>query len=420
MTPSVRVNLDRLTGELDRLAAFSDAEPPAVTRVLFTPPDLAARAFLKELFAGAGLDVTEDPAGNVFARWQGQDPSLPAVATGSHADAIPHSGRYDGTVGVLGALEAIRALQAAGCRPARSIELVLFTSEEPTRFGIGCLGSRLLSGMLSPTRAAGLKDAGGRTFDEVRQEAGYCGSLDAVRLRVGHYAAFVELHIEQGPLLEQEQVPIGVVTAIAAPALLRVEVQGAGGHAGTVLMSQRHDALCGAAETILSIETAARTSGSLDTVATVGVCNVHPGASNSIPSRVTLEIDIRDIDLERRDRVVEQIKQTMASKLGQRGLDIRADTLNADPPARCGQRVIDAVQGACRQLGLNCKAMVSRAYHDSLFMARVCPTGMIFIPCRAGVSHRPDEYSGPEAMGLGVQVLALTLLELAGTASFAI
>src|SRR5262249_21622347 len=157
---------------------------------------------------------------------------------------IPYAGRYDGTVGVLGALEAVRALRVAGWRPRRSVELVLFTSEEPTRFGIGCLGSRLLSGSLAPAAAAALRDAGGSTFEEVRRQAGCSGELADVPLPVGCYAAFVELHIEQGPLLEREQIPIGAVTAIAAPAALRVRLEGEGGHAGAVLMPDRKDALC--------------------------------------------------------------------------------------------------------------------------------------------------------------------------------
>src|SRR5437016_3115572 len=163
----ITVDASRLGRELDELAVFSDAEAPAVTRVLYTDADLRARAFLKKLCAAAGLTVREDAIGNLFARWPGSDPSLPAVGTGSHADAIPHSGRYDGTVGVLGGLEAIRALQAAGFRPKRSIELVMFTSEEPTRFGIGCLGSRLLSGTTSADVVRQLKDSDGNTVDEV-------------------------------------------------------------------------------------------------------------------------------------------------------------------------------------------------------------------------------------------------------------
>ena len=411
--PTVAVDMSRLTAELETLARISDAEFPAVTRVLFTKPDRDAREWLYGLLTEAELVVREDPVGNIFARWPGSDPSLPAVGTGSHIDAIPFSGMYDGTVGVLGGLEAIRSLQRAGFRPRRSIELLMFTSEEPTRFGIGCVGSRLLAGTLDPAKAAGLRDNSGDTLDEIRREADCDGELAEVRLPKDHYAAFVELHIEQGPILETEGLPIGAVTAIAAPAALRVVIEGEGGHAGAVLMPFRKDALCAAAEIVLAVEKAGKSTGRIDTVATTGLCQVHPGACNSIPSKVTLEIDIRDTDLESRDRVVEEVRAAVVASCRIRGLNAAVDVLNADPPATAGAEIIRAIEGASKSLGLACKPMVSRAYHDSLFMARVCPTSMIFIPCKGGVSHRPDEYSSPDAIGAGVAVLALTLAELA-------
>ncbi len=409
------VDFVRLGDELERLARFSDAEHPAVTRVVFSDADLKARKFVREQCSAAGLTVREDAVGNMFARWTGSEPALAVVGTGSHIDAIPHSGRFDGTVGVLGGLEAIRALKAAGFVPRRSIELLMFTSEEPTRFGLGCLGSRLLSGSLGPEAAAMLKDSGGATLDEVRLQVGFAGSLGDVCLPANYYAAFVELHIEQGPLLERTGVPIGAVTAIAAPASLRVELQGEGGHAGAVLMPQRRDALCAAAEIITAVEAAAKATGSADTVATTGVCRVHPGAINSIPSQVALEIDIRDTDKPARDECVANVRKAIASIASRRSIQAAVTVLNADPPAEADQRVVQAIMSACRELRLGCNPMVSRAYHDSLFMARICPIGMIFIPCKDGISHRPDEYSSPEAIGHGVEVLALALAELAAS-----
>ena len=408
----IEVDQVRLNSEIEALALISAAEAPVVTRVVFTPADLKARAWLKDRCAEAGLSLRHDAVGNTFARWVGSDPAAPAVGTGSHIDAIPNAGRYDGVVGVLGGLEAIRALQRAGYCPKRSIELLVFTSEEPTRFGIGCLGSRLLSGTLTPEAAARLKDSDGASLDEVRVEAGIRGGLNEVRLGSGYYKAFVELHIEQGPLLELKKIPLGVVTSIAAPASLRVTIEGAGGHAGGVLMPDRRDALCAAAELILAIENAARSSGAPDTVATVGMCDVFPGAVNSIPSRVRLSVDIRDTDLARRDGAMKALESAIESISGARQVAIQTELLNADAPADCSPAVIQALSQACARHNFDFLPMVSRAYHDSLFMSLITPTGMLFIPCRNGYSHRPDEYASPEDIARGTLVLAETLAAL--------
>jgi ureidoglycolate amidohydrolase len=406
------VHEDRISRELETLASFSDAPAPAVTRVVFSDPDRQTRAWLKQLCHETELIIREDAVGNMFARWPGSSPDLPAVASGSHIDAIPHSGRYDGTVGVLGALEAIRALKRAGVRPRRSIELVLFTSEEPTRFGIGCLGSRLLSGVLDPARAASLRDREGASLDQLRASAGFSGELASVKLPRGYYHAFVELHIEQGPLLEQAKIPLGIVTAIAAPATLRFEIEGEGGHAGAVLMPDRRDAFLAAAEIALAVESSVKATGAVDTVGTVGLCDIFPGAVNSIPSRVSMLADVRDIDLARRDRALADLRARAHAIAGARGVEIGIEVLNADAPAEASPIVVDALREAAANQGEAYQTMVSRAYHDSLFMAQVSPFGMLFIPCRAGVSHRPDEFAASEDIACGVRVLAEALASL--------
>jgi len=410
---NIAIDHQRLNSEIESLAQISEAAPPAVTRVVFTPRDLEARAWLRDKFAEAELQVRQDAIGNTFARWVGADDKAPAVGTGSHVDAIPNAGKYDGVVGVLGGLEAIRALQRAGFCPARSMELILFTSEEPTRFGIGCVGSRMLSGTLSPEAARLLKDSNGDSLEDVRQKAGMQGALASVRLAGGHYSAFVELHIEQGPLLERAGVPLGIVESIAAPASFQMVIEGAGGHAGAVLMPVRKDALCAASELVLAIEEAARSSGSNDTVATVGICDVFPGAVNSIPSRVRLTLDARDTDLARRDKVLERIRRKAEDIARKREVSVKLEMVNADAPAACSPKVVDALEGACRKHGVRFQKMVSRAYHDSLFMSRIAPAGMLFIPCRNGYSHRPDEFASPEDIARGTLVLAETLAQLA-------
>jgi len=409
---NLEIDSDRLLSEIEALALISEAEPPVVTRIVFSSADMRARAWLIERCKVAGLVVRQDAVGNTFARWQGSAAAAPAVGTGSHIDAIPNAGKYDGVVGVLGALEAMRALQRAGFRPRNSVELLLFTSEEPTRFGIGCLGSRLLSGSLSADAARKLVDKNGESLDQVRRSAGLDGELAEVELPGGYYKAFIEMHIEQGPVLERERVPLGLVTRIAAPASARVSIEGEGGHAGAVLMPDRRDALCAASELILTIENAARTSGSADTVATVGMCEVFPGAINSIPSQVRITMDVRDTDLARRDGVMRSIEVAAKQISECRNVLIRTELLNADAPAECAPSVIDALAASCRKHGQKFLPMISRAYHDSLFMARIAPVAMLFIPCRHGYSHRPDEYASIEDIARGTLILAETLAGL--------
>jgi len=411
-TTQPHIDRDRLVSDLETLASFSDDTPPGISRLVFADADQRARAWLKSQCSEAGLAVREDAVGNMFARWVGARPQLAAIGTGSHIDAIPHSGKFDGTVGVLGALEAIRALQQSGFQPQRSIELLLFTSEEPTRFGLGCLGSRMLSGGLNSDADTRLKDAEGNTLAQLRAAAGFQGSLDQVRLPEGYYAAFVELHIEQGPLLEKEGLPVGIVTSIAAPAALRIAIEGEGGHAGGVLMPDRKDAFCAAAEIVLAVEERARATGSIDTCGTVGKCQIYPGAVNSIPSRVEMDVDVRDTDEQRRNRVLREIEQACVQVAARRNVQIRVTPINADAPATCSPRVINAMVEAAEENGLPYQKMVSRAYHDSLFMARIAPVGMVFIPCRGGVSHRPDEYAAPQEIENGAKVLASTLARL--------
>jgi N-carbamoyl-L-amino-acid hydrolase len=410
---SLTIDRDRLLAEIDTLATFSDAEAPAVTRIVFTPTDLKARAWMKARCEEAGLTVRHDAIGNIFARWNGSDTTAAVVGTGSHIDAIPNAGKYDGVVGVLGGLEAIRALRKSGFTPRHSIELLIFTSEEPTRFGIGCLGSRLLSGTLSPEAARKLVDSDSNSLDNVRGAAGFGSDLEKVKLPTEYFKAFIELHIEQGPLLERQQIPLGIVTKIAAPASLRIVIEGAGGHAGGVLMPDRRDALCAAAELILAIESAARSSGAMDTVATVGICEVFPGAVNSIPSRVRLSVDIRDTDLKRRDAVMQKLQTACDEVSAERQVSIQTELLNADAPADCAPAIIEAISKSCRQHDLSFLSMVSRAYHDSLFISRIAPAGMLFIPCRNGYSHRPDEYAHPDDIVRGTLVLAETIADLA-------
>jgi hydantoinase/carbamoylase family amidase len=406
--------MKRIHEELEKLATFSESENPSVTRILYTKEDLAARAYFISVCEAEGLTIRVDAIGNTFARWEGTDTSLSAVGTGSHIDAIPLSGQYDGTVGVFGGLAAIRYLKSIGFKPTRSIEILLFTAEEPTRFFIGCLGSRMLSGQLNAQDAEKLADKDGLFLNEVRTKAGFTGDLNNVALTKDFYHAFVELHIEQGPRLEKEGLDIGIVTKIAAPSSLRVKLTGEGGHAGAVLMPIRKDAGVAGAEIMMAVERIARESASEDTVATTGIFDILPRAVNSIPKEAYLEIDLRDTNIETRNKALSDLQNEIAEICTRRNIQYTIEMVNCDPPAICDEKIVSVVESVANELHYTSKKMVSYAYHDSLFMAQLFPTTMIFIPSKGGVSHRPDEYSSPEEIEKGVMVLALTLKELAG------
>ncbi|CAL8463817.1 g3351 [Coccomyxa elongata] len=415
------VSGEEVVAQLLHLATFSDDPNPAVTRIVFTKNDLLARGYVKELMAAAGLKIREDPMGNIFGRWEGSNVSTGAVVTGSHADAIPLAGAYDGTLGVIGPIAAVAALRRAGFRPRAPIDVLMFTSEEPTRFGLGCIGSRGMAGELTAALLDEKLDVNGTSFQAASTAAGYGGAshqeiLEGTRIKEGAVAAFVELHIEQGPLLEKEGTQLGIVTAIAAPAALRVFFSGDGGHAGALLMPYRNDAGLAAAEVALAVEAAVLKTGAIDAVGTTGLFEIGPNTVNSVPREAKLEIDIRDINKDRRDAIVASVLKTVEEVAKRRKVRHRVEIINQDAPAICSDKVIAAATEAAEALGGSHKRMVSRAYHDSLFMARFAPTGMIFIPCRGGWSHRPDEFASPADIERGVKALALTLAKLAGSA----
>ncbi|KAG1660010.1 hypothetical protein FOA52_009830 [Chlamydomonas sp. UWO 241] len=418
------VDGDKIVAQLTKLALFSDDTDArdgmtAVTRVLFTATDMEARGYTKQLMTAAGLTIREDALGNIYGRLAGSDPKAGSVLTGSHNDAIPLAGMYDGTVGVIAAIEALAALQAAGYKPKRPLEVLMFTSEEPTRFALSCVGSRAMAGTLSPEYLKSKLDVNGTDFLTAANAVGYGGkSYEAILkdalVPKGQVDFFVELHIEQGPELEAQGLDIGIVSAIAAPAALSVEFHGDGGHAGAQLMPLRNDAGLAAAELALAVEAATLATEDPNSVGTTGKVLISPGAVNSVPRDAVLGIDIRDTDGARRDTIVAKVLAAAAEIAARRNVRHSVSIVNQDPPAACSDEVQAAAKRASDSLGLKSRSMVSRAYHDSLFMARIAPTAMIFIPCRNGWSHRPDEFSTPEAIAAGAHVLALTIADLSG------
>jgi hydantoinase/carbamoylase family amidase len=335
------------------------------------------------------------------------------VLTGSHIDTTLNAGRYDGVVGVVGAIAALERLRERGVELARPVEVVAWAGEEP-RFGTGCIGSRCAAGLLDRDDLDRLTDRTGVTFAAALRAAGFEPEMvggAVIEPRTVH--ALVELHIEQGAVLETAGVPIGVVTAIAAPHDVRVIFEGAATHSGATPMHLRRDALAGAAEWMSALESLARKSSSGTTVATVGVLVVAPGAINVVPGSVMLEVDVRDSDEYARSGVVSEALVLAADIAGRRGLDVRVDQIVEDAPVGCAPAVVAAIEAACDRLGTAHTRMISGAYHDAMILGARVPIGMLFVPSVGGVSHHPDEFTSAEDIELGVEVLAESLAELA-------
>jgi hydantoinase/carbamoylase family amidase len=404
-----------LHAAIDRLAEFND-DPRAggITREVFTPTYRQALEWVAEQMRAAGMETRLDAIGNLWGLWEGRDPLAPRVISGSHIDTTLNAGRYDGVVGVLGAIEAVDRLRDDGFTPQRTVEVVAFAGEEP-RFGTGCIGSRVVVGALGPEDAPTLCDRHGVSLAQALQEFGLPPErIGDAQLDPSTVHAFVELHIEQGLVLETHGEQIGVVTAIAAPHDFRLAVRGAATHSGATPMALRRDALAGAAEIMMVLERLARESASGTTVGTVGVMRVRPGAINVVPGEVELDVDIRDCDDAAREAVVDGVIAAARQIAERRDLLVDVEPIVEDKPVRCAESVIDAAQEACTRLGVSFRRMVSGAYHDAMILGAAVPIGMVFVPSRGGVSHHPDEYTAPEQLEVGVRVLARVLERLAG------
>ena len=406
--------IDDLHSRIVQLARFNaDVAAGGITREIYTAEYAQATEYVSELMRDAGLEVRLDAAGNLFGRWAGRSPELPRVLTGSHYDTTLNAGRLDGVLGVLGAIEAVRRLRRAGFAPRRTIEIVGFAGEEP-RFGAGCLGSRAMTGQLSREDLDAARDRNGISIAEAMRASGFDPDRIAeARIVPEEVYALVELHIEQGSVLETDGLPVGVVEHIAAPHDHRVTLTGMARHAGSTPMTMRRDALAGAAEIVLAVERLARGSASGTTVGTVGVLDLEPGAINIIPGQVVMDIDVRDRDLAVRDAVVAELHDLIDAVARDRELDVSVETITHDVPQACAPRVVDAVRGACEALEIPHRGMVSGAYHDSMVLGAQVPMGMIFVPSIDGISHHPDEDTDPEHLDLGVAVLTATLERLA-------
>jgi allantoate deiminase len=404
---------ERLWRRISDLGEIGKGEEGGVTRLSFTDEERAAKDLVASYMEEAGLSVYEDAAGNLFGRREGGDPDLPAVLIGSHVDSVYNGGTFDGPLGMLAGIEVLQTMEEQGLETEHPVEVVVFTDEEGVRFSFGMIGSRALAGKLTPEDLTSYKDENGVSIAEAMRAYG----LDPEKIQEAarpedSIKAYVELHIEQGRVLENEDLPAGVVTGIAGPVWLRFFLEGETGHAGTTPMNLRRDALAAAAEVMGLIEAGAAENGT--SVGTVGQLEVEPGGINIIPGKARFSLDLRDIDEGVRDRAEDRILEEAEEACHRRGVRLEIETLQRLAPAPCSDLVRSAAERACEKLGIRPYALPSGAGHDGMQLTDLCPMGMIFVRSKNGVSHNPHEWSSQEDCAAGANVLHWTVLDLAG------
>jgi len=385
-------------------------EPGRLTRLTWGPAWREAVGLVHGWMEEAGLPTRLDAVGNLMGRREGRRAGTPALLLGSHLDTVIDAGRFDGVLGVLLALAAVEELEVREKRPAFALEVVAFADEEGVRFPCALTGSRAMAGTLDPA-VLGLTDRDGTTLAEALRACGLDPEgLAACARRPGEILGFLEAHIEQGPVLEQEGVAVGLVEAIVGATRLEVQVEGRTGHAGTVPMRLRRDALAGAAEMVLAVERLAR--GTEGLVATVGRLEVLPGAVNTIPGRVRFTIDLRSPEDGERTRVLADLEARLEEIACGRGLALQVVTTHEARAVRSDPKLLDALARAQARLGLPERRLVSGAGHDAMAIAAIAPVAMLFVRCREGISHDPAEYAAPADIEAALAVLVETLVLL--------
>jgi len=359
----------------------------------------------------AGLSVYQDSVGNLFGRREGRNPEAPVVLIGSHVDSVYDGGNFDGPLGVLAGVEVVQTLNEQNINTEYPVEVVAFTDEEGARFSFGMIGSRALAGTLTAEDLQH-EDKDGTSIAEAMKNRGLDpGSFGDATRGSGSIKAYVELHIEQGRVLEKEDLPIGIVKGIAGLLWLQFVLEGEAGHAGSTPMSLRRDALVTAAHVMRSIEAHASDTGTA--VGTVGQLNLSPGGINIIPGRVEFTLDLRDLDEQVRDGVERRITEEARRLCEERGMGLSIDTLQRVAPTLCSEMIQNAAKGACEELGLEPYFLASGAGHDGMQLKDLCPIGMIFVRSKDGISHNPAEWSSKEDCAHGANVLYHTVLDLA-------
>jgi N-carbamoyl-L-amino-acid hydrolase len=405
--PPPAANAERIQKRIKALSAFGANPEGGVSRVAFSAADIAGREYIKSLMRDAGLEVRVDTAGNIIGRRAGTDPSLPVIMSGSHIDSVPGGGNYDGDVGVIGAIEVAQLLHEHRLVTRHPLEVVSFTDEEG-----GLIGSLAMTGRMSPGSLDVMSHSGMTVRDGIRAVGGDPDRLESARRKAGDLKAFIELHIEQGAILDEEDLDIGVVEGIVGIRWWDVTVAGVANHAGTTPMNKRRDAMVSAAELALAVNRVA-TSMAGRQVATIGKIRAEPGAPNVIPGKVVMSLEIRDLAADRMQLVFDAI-ETEANKIAMtRQTPVSFSEVDvALAPAPTDERMRRIIASSAESLGLTHKSMPSGAGHDAQDMTHIAPTGMIFVPSVGGISHAPKEFTSSEDMANGVNVLLRTVLAI--------
>jgi N-carbamoyl-L-amino-acid hydrolase len=407
----IRANPDRIEQRIKALSAFGANSEGGVSRVAFSDADLAGRAYIRDLMREAGLSVRMDTAGNIIGRREGSEPNLPVIMFGSHIDSVPGGGNYDGDVGVIGAIEVIQLLEDNAIRTRHPLEVVCFTDEEG-----GLIGSRAMIGEIGDATLGVVSHSGMTIGEGIRAVGGDPNRLDLAERRLGELKAFIELHIEQGAILHEENIDIGVVEGIVGIRWWDVTIEGLANHAGTTPMNRRSDAMVTAAEYILAVNRVA-TSMSGRQVATVGRLRAEPGAPNVIPGEVVLSLEIRDLSAAKIQRVFNEIRREGERIADARFTPIRYEEIDvASSPAPTDEQMRRIIAASADDLSLSIKFMPSGAGHDAQDMALIAPTGMIFVPSVNGISHSPKEFTSADDMANGASVLYRSVLKIDGGA----
>jgi N-carbamoyl-L-amino-acid hydrolase len=410
----VRMAVDGLIRRLDAINRIGYKENDGITRLALSEEDERARNMVIHMCKDLGLKIRKDAVGNIWARKEGTDPNLPSVMMGSHIDTVPNGGRYDGTLGVMAAIEVMDWINKKKILHRHPIELIVFVAEESSRFNIATVGSKALAGSLSISTLKNCRDADGISLYDALLQRGYePEKLETAILPPEKAKAFVELHIEQGSVLEKEKIDIGIVEAIAAPIRLQIQLIGQEAHSGSCPMEDRRDALNAAAEIILSVEKNGRAESKHKTVATTGNCKVFPGAMNVIPGEVYLYIDIRGIDLQSMLRVLNAVIAQTKEICEKRDIQYAIEVLSRERPVSLDRDLMEQVKQNCRKLGLTYKEMPSGAGHDTMNIAKIIPAALIFIPCVGGISHNKREEVRLKDLKNGLSILFETIISLA-------